>query len=303
MKKIFFDVNDRDVDVKSETFWSHECSNKEEYLIFFKNKKDYINISNLEECDYIFIPYKWKNELNFCHTKLYEYAIKNNKNIVSFFNDDYDGNLKIPDKNFFLFRTSTYKTSIKNNEIIMPAFCESFEYQNPSKIATNNLVLSFCGNVFEEFRIKVFQELQKNNLINYNFLCRRGFWAPEISNKKIARDQFVENMRNGLFGLCMRGAGNFSYRLYETLALGRIPIIINSNLKLPLENVLDWNSFSIIIELEEIQNLHRIMHDFSLKFNVEKVCEQNRKIHDEYFSPHGFIKNIEFYMNEASTIG
>jgi hypothetical protein len=299
MKKIYFDQKDRDNEVKSETFWSHTDSNKEEYATFFKNRKDFIEISSLENCDYILLPYKWKKDESFIESELYKHAIEKNKNILSFFNDDYDLELRIPNKNFFLFRTSTYRSSIKENEIIMPAFCETFEYIPPTKNAIDNLVLSFCGNVFENFRIITFQELQKNIFVNYNFLCRRGFWAPEISDKTTARRQFVDNMRDGLFGLCMRGNGNFSYRLYETLALGRIPVIINSDLKLPLENILDWKSFSLILELNEIQNLHKKLYDFSLKYNIEKICEDNKKIYEEYFSPHGFIKNIELYLMES----
>lgn len=297
--KIFFDINERDPDVKSETFWSHESSTKEEYISFFKQKSSILESSNLENCDYIFLPYKWKNEINFYQSAIYELAIKNDKKIISFFNDDYDGDLVLPEKNFFLFRTSTYRSTIKKNEIIMPAFCEIFDYQSPPQLAIKNATISFCGNVFERFRLIALQEIEKVNNLNLNFLYRKGFWAPEIFDKSIARKQFIDNLRNGLFGLCMRGNGNFSYRLYETMALGRIPIIINSNLKLPLEKSISWQKSAIIVEVQEIKDLNKIIEYFLLKHDAENVCRQNKKIYDEYFSPHGFMKNMNLYLKEC----
>jgi hypothetical protein len=297
--KIFFDINERDPDVKSETFWSHESSSKEEYISFFKEKSSILEASDLENCDYIFLPYKWKNDPNFCQSKIYEVAIENDKKIISFFNDDYDGDLILPEKNFFLFRTSTYKNAIKKNEIIMPAFCEIFDYHPPSQSAVKNSTISFCGNVFERFRIIALQEFEKANNLSLNFLYRKGFWAPEIFDKSIARKQFIDNMRDGLFGLCMRGNGNFSYRLYETMALGRIPIIINSNLKLPLEKSINWQNSSIIVETQEIKDLNKIIENFLSMHDAENVCLQNKKMYDEYFSPHGFIKNTDLYLKEC----
>ena len=43
----------------------------------------------------------------------------------------------------------------------------------------------------------------------------------------------MKNLRDNCFNVCMRGAGNFSYRLYETMMMGRIPIIINSDQVFP----------------------------------------------------------------------
>jgi hypothetical protein len=105
-------------------------------------------------------------------------------------------------------------------------------------------------------------------------------------------------MVNSLFVLCVRGDGNFSYRLYETLSAGRIPIIINTDLKLPLENLLNWKKHSIVIEKDDIKNLHLIIQRFVDIINIHDTCTSNRTIWKEYFSPYGFIKNFNLYFEK-----
>lgn len=292
MIKIYFDENTKDKTIKSETFWAFDSNTalKEEYKLFFENKNNILKKTSLEECEYIFLPYKWDGEIQ----KINHYANKKQK-IISFFNDDYEGVVDIPKENFILFRTSTNKIDIKQNEKIMPAFCEFIPFKEPNNVHVEKKIISFCGAVWAN-RKRTIEEVQNNRLLNTSFIFRQGFQAPEISDKKIARKEFIENIQNSLFVLCMRGAGNFSYRLYETLSCGRIPIIINSNLKLPLETFINWKDFSIIIEEEEVRFLDFIIDEFLENKNILELCKDNQRMWDEYFSPHGFIKNIKLYI-------
>ena len=100
MIKIYFDETKKDKTVKSETFWAFDNSSKEEYQLFFQSKNNILKKTSIEECDYIFLPYKWDG-------KKIEYS--SSKKIIAFFNDDYEAALDIPKENFILFRTSTNK--------------------------------------------------------------------------------------------------------------------------------------------------------------------------------------------------
>jgi hypothetical protein len=301
MHKVYYDLLDRDPEVKSETYWSHDSGReKPEYDRFMHEKSRLISVSPIEMADYVMLPVKWSNSLSSLQTNTLLEAKKHNKKIIAFFNDDYDGNIQTPTENFYLFRTSTYASKIRQNEIIMPAFCEEFEYVKPTEKALKNAVISFCGNVRDPHRYHIFAELEKNYNLCKNFLYRNGFWAPEISDKTLARKEFVANVRSGLFGICIRGNGNFSYRLYETLALGRIPIIINSDLKLPLEKVINWQRQAIICESHEIGELHNRIEQYIKNLNVLDICYENKLIYDEYFSPYGLIKHLELYLKETT---
>jgi len=288
MIKIHFDESLKDSIIKSETFWAFDTSTNEEYKTFFQKKNYILEKASIEKCDYIFLPYKWDHNVE----KIKKYK---NKNIIAFFNDDYEGILEIPENNFILFRTSTNRAQIKKNERIMPAFCESIPFKEPDNFYIEKKMISFCGAAWS-YREQIINEIDKNIYLNIDFILNPGFQASHTTDKKLAKKNFVENMQNSLFVLCMRGAGNFSYRLYETLCCGRIPIIINSNMKLPLEKYLNWNEFSIIIDKEEIKFLDIIIDEFLEKKNIVELCKNNQKIWDEYFSPHGFIKNIKLFI-------
>lgn len=301
MHKIYYNLSERDFVVKSETYWAHDSApDKIEYKRFFDSKTELLSLSDVQSADYIMLPYKWSNVNNHISTNTISEAIKHNKKILAFFNDDYDGNIIAPCENFYLFRTSTYASKINKNEIIMPAFCEEFEYVKPTEKSVKINAISFCGNIRDPHRYPIFAELEKNYNLSKIFLYRNGFWAPEIADKTVARKEFIANVRTGLFGICIRGNGNFSYRLYETLALGRIPIIINSDLKLPLQKVINWQRQAIICEPQNIPTLHDRIEQYVKNLNVLDVCYENKHIYDEYFSPYGLIKNLELYLREAA---
>jgi len=283
MIKVYFDKNLLDSEIKSENFWAFDKTDNITYETFFKNKSNIIEYASIEKCEYIFLPQKWDLKINPHENK--------QKFSVCFFNDDFEKEIEVP-KNIVLFRTSAHKTKIKFNEKIMPAFCEKISFSKMSDEHINKKTISFCGQV-DSFRHSIFSEIQNNKSLNTNFIFRKGFWAPEIQDKKIARQQYFDNIKNSLFVLCMRGAGNFSYRLYETMASGRIPIIINSDLQLPFENLLNWKEFSVIIEKEEIKFLDLIIEYFLENKNIEELCYKNQTIWEEYLSPHGFIRNIK----------
>ena len=52
--------------------------------------------------------------------------------------------------------------------------------------------------------------------------------------------RFVELMSRSVFALCPRGYGRTSYRMYEALQLGCIPVYIHDEPWLPYADELDW---------------------------------------------------------------
>jgi hypothetical protein len=68
-------------------------------------------------------------------------------------------------------------------------------------------------------------------------------------------DEYVEHLLASDYVLCVRGAGNFSHRLYETLAVGRIPLILDTDLVLPLADEIDWRTLGVWVPLKEIDSI------------------------------------------------
>lgn len=68
-------------------------------------------------------------------------------------------------------------------------------------------------------------------------------------------DEYVEHLCACDYVLCVRGAGNFSHRLYETLAVGRIPVILDTKLVLPLADEVDWHTLGVWVPLRELDSV------------------------------------------------
>lgn len=302
MIKLFFDPTLLE-SPKSETYWAYnqiDTVERPEYSRYIISRNNLITESSLEESDFVFIPYKWDGNHNFTHGELCKKAVAANKKIIAFFNDDHEGYIGMPNSSsFYLFRTSTSMKTRKENEIVMPAFSEEFSFQPPNHKAIKHQVVSFCGNIQDPHRYPIFLELERQANLVKNFIYRNGFWAPEIVDKRLAKKHFIDNLLRGLFGVCIRGKGNFSYRLYETLALGRIPIIINTDLQLPLKQSVDWGKHAIIVEKTDIPQLNQKIQNFLADVDPVEVCLSNKQLYDEYFSPCGLLKHFNLYLQES----
>jgi hypothetical protein len=94
----------------------------------------------------------------------------------------------------------------------------------------------------------------------------------------------------------MRGGGNFSVRFFETLAMGRIPILINTDCRLPFHQIIDWKSHCLIVNENEVKDLSQKILEFHNQFtNKEliKMQQSNRLLWEKYFTKEGFFLNFE----------
>ena len=105
------------------------------------------------------------------------------------------------------------------------------------------------------------------------------------------RTDYVKNLTGSDYVLCARGYGNYSLRLYECLCVGRIPIIVNTDVVLPFEELIDWKSVGVWVEEREISRLGEIVTEFHRRQTAESFAELQRRareIWEEFISPEGF---------------
>ena len=110
--------------------------------------------------------------------------------------------------------------------------------------------------------------------------------------------EFNDTIQNNLFTFCYRGAGNFSYRLYQTLMMGRIPILINTDCVFPFSEQYNLQELGLIIDEKDIINnnidIIQIIKEY-YKTNKDRLVDiqkNNRIIWETYFSPVGFCDHI-----------
>lgn len=150
--------------------------------------------------------------------------------------------------------------------------------------------------------------------VKTNFIRRDEFLGGAISaggkvdypTLQHSRKEFAENIFQSDYVLCARGAGNFSYRLYETLCCGRIPVFVNTDCVLPYEDRIDWKQLCVWVEVEELSGIGEKVTQFHRKLSPEefKALQQKcRKVWLEYLSPRGFFHTLRTQLPEIITPG
>jgi hypothetical protein len=147
------------------------------------------------------------------------------------------------------------------------------EFAKTGRIALKNL-LSYCKLRYEDpqslssstlLRSKVLGYLQNSNDIIANFIIRDKYRAGAQSEKDRRKTslEFYQNILESDYTVCVRGGGNFSKRFYETLAMGRIPLFINTDCNLPFDDEINWRQYCLLVEYSEISSIEdRVINHF-----------------------------------------
>ncbi|MGV6828225.1 MAG: exostosin domain-containing protein [Flavobacteriales bacterium] len=151
-------------------------------------------------------------------------------------------------------------------------------------------------------RSKVISRIKPSALLQNNFIERKKYRAGAVTpaQRKNTALEFYNNIKNTDYTVCIRGAGNFSVRFYETLAMGRIPIFINTDCLLPLANTIDWKKHVVWIEENEIEQLEQKVLAFHQQFSpkaFKNLQESNRKLWKEQLTLGGFFKTEFITIN------
>ncbi len=87
--------------------------------------------------------------------------------------------------------------------------------------------------------------------------------------------KFKNHLMRNTYILCPRGAENYSFRFYETLAFGRIPVLIDTNMVLP-PNV-NWDELCVRIPYEHLSELENIIRTDYEKHTESDFIERQEK--------------------------
>jgi hypothetical protein len=146
-------------------------------------------------------------------------------------------------------------------------------------------------------RGQILKTIKKSTLLNTNFIERKKYRAGVKTSEERAKttQEFYENIYNAMYTICVRGGGNFSVRLYETLAMGRIPILINTDGFMPLSDTIQWRNHVVWIEENELNVLPEKMvafhNNYSFKDKVD-IMNQNRLLWETKLTFGGYFKTL-----------
>lgn len=130
-----------------------------------------------------------------------------------------------------------------------------------------------------------------------------GAWqAFDAARWQTSRREFLENMRESDYVLCTRGDGNWSVRLYEALSMGRIPVVVDTDLVMPYDFLLPWRDYGVWIDRSQVPEIGRHVAEFHERIGDDGFEEHQRacrRLWEDYLSPLGFFRNFHRHLEVA----
>jgi hypothetical protein len=247
-----------------------------------------------------------------------------------------DSEEPLPFSDVLVFRTSLNRRTRKSNDFALPAWHEDLvsNYLG-GEIALRDHgdrpVVGFCGHASSarpRFRRRVknllreairpvglhiphndgvdlrqiaMEALNADPALETNFILRKGYFGGGLDNDRSEKDRrldFVSNLVQSDYALCVRGYGNFSFRFFEAMSLGRIPLLIDTDCVLPYEFLHDYREYCAIVPDARLKQCGKSIARFHNSIPLDSYHELQRRIRHfwlNWLSPQGFFRNLRHH--------
>jgi hypothetical protein len=156
-------------------------------------------------------------------------------------------------------------------------------------------------------RARALNLLSRHSEVETRFVVRDKYYGNKIQKTSAAPPAdpaqiFYTNIYETDYTLCVRGYGNWSYRFYETLACGRIPVFIDTDCVLPLASAIDWKKYCVWIDKSELKHIGEKIADFHSSLSPADFIDLQiacRKLWEEQLTPEGFMNNIQNHLKNV----
>lgn len=229
-----------------------------------------------------------------------------------------------------VFRLSVYRSELTSKDIVTPTFTE--DHGRESVVVRHKIELprvSFCGmgsfpswkgwvkyflkNILWDLRAlgnphvrakkigvywrrAMMHACEKSPLLTTHFIIRRTFSGLKRTievDPKVARKEYLDSIIESDFILAPKGDGNYSNRFLKTLSLGRIPVVADTDIVLPLEDVIDYSKIMVRVPMNEVQNTAQYIRAFYDTLTDEEWQDRQRmarKAFEDYLRTDSFFR-------------
>lgn len=148
--------------------------------------------------------------------------------------------------------------------------------------ATPDLLYSFVGKRSHKIRTRILNlDHPRGYVDDTTAIFNANAPVGDTAERRAIRQRFATISAQSKFILCPRGGGTSSYRLFETLDAGRVPVILSDQWVAPIGP--DWDSFSLRIPEAQAEHVPQI-----LERNEDRWPEMARRAREawlEWFAP------------------
>jgi hypothetical protein len=131
--------------------------------------------------------------------------------------------------------------------------------------------------------------------VGTSFIVRDAYFGGNPTVKSRVREEYIRNILDSDYVLCVRGGGNFSFRFFEAMSLGRTPVLIDTDCVLPFDFIHEYKNFCVIVPEDKVHQadqrvaeFHACFDDHSYQLHQERV----RSFWVEWLSAEGFFRHL-----------
>lgn len=249
------------------------------FFNFFKN-----NLESFKNIERQYLPVFWTTLYNDnIRINVQEYldALPRDKKYFTINQHDDGIKYRLPED------TIVFSASENGSGKIVPIPLLTSPIPDDGQIFEKDILCSFVGTNTHPIRSLLYEELNKEN--DFYFSEARN-WSPIVSNDKF--EEFKNITKRSKFALCPRGNIIQSFRIYEVLQLGCVPVIVTDVFSFPFKEFLDWREFSIIVPPSKIENIKDILRSFTVD-EYNNMLEKGKEIYNQHFTLEKACLNIK----------
>lgn len=161
-----------------------------------------------------------------------------------------------------------------------------------------DLLWSFVGTASNDpVRRRLFEIQDPDGLVQdtqrFSDTVRWGWQSTHRAEAREAFSHYATTLGRSAFVLCPRGRGASSIRLFESLQIGRCPVVISDEWLPP--PFVDWSACSIRVPESRVRDLPEILREREL--DARALGREARRAWERYFSPERQLRTlVEFCL-------
>lgn len=177
-------------------------------------------------------------------------------------------------------------------------YCGYVDYRN----TVERIERTIRGRISPSMRLRgdAVRSLSASPDVDARIILRRRFGGASAGRR---REEFARNLLGSDYALVARGNGNYSFRLYEAMSAGSIPVFVDTDCCLPFDDSIPYRELFVWVPASEVRRVADYVLEYHSRLDEHSFNERRRRIRDVYdrfLSPLGFHRELARRLGAGS---